>query len=381
MTRPTRDAPDDHRVLILAPAGRDASIARDLLARHGVAAVGCRTIDALGAEWERGAAALLLAEEALVPPALRALGARVAAQPPWSDIPILLFLSGVATGASVERFGALRNVSVLERPVRIPALVSSVKAALRARLRQYEVRELMAELRAANRAKDDFLAMVSHELRTPLNVIRGTARRLVETYEGPQPVSHAIERIDRNAGVLTRLVDDLLDVSRLQRGGLRLTIEPVDLVQIVATAIDTARLGADTKGVRIVTDFAPPSAPVTGDALRLQQVASNLLSNAIKFTPPGGTVTVSLHVTDSRVALTVVDTGEGISPDFLPHVFEPFRQSDAGSRHGGLGLGLAIVRQLVELHGGSISARSGGTHGGAAFEVRLPLRSAAALPA
>jgi signal transduction histidine kinase len=366
---------NEQRVLVLAPAGKDAPMACDVLASHGLTAVACADLDALCDKWRGGAGLLLIAEEALFPAGIEILAARLAEQPAWSDIPVLVFLRGAATGTSIDRLRALRNVAVLERPVRIPALSSTIRAALRARMRQYEVRDLMAELREANRAKDDFLAMVSHELRTPLNVIRGTAQLLAH-HQGSESMSRAVEKIGRNAEILSRLVEDLLDLSRLQKHGLQLSVEPVDLVAVLNAAVDMNRLAADTKGVHIFTEFEPVRGFLLGDVLRLQQVVSNLLSNAIKFTPSDGTVTLHLHSTYAQAQITVMDTGEGVSAELLPHVFEPFRQGVAAPRADGLGLGLAIARQFVELHGGSVSAQSRGAGLGATFSVFLPLQPA-----
>src|SRR3954469_24765661 len=290
------DATNDHRVLILAPAGKDGPLAHDVLARHGLPAVVCADVDVLCQQWQDGAGLLLVAEEALFPTGLDVLLAHVAEQPTWSDIPVLVFLSGAATGAAIDRLRALRNVSVLERPIRVPALVSTVNAGLRARRHQYEVRDLMSELREANRAKDDFLAMVSHELRTPLNVIRGVSQTLVQHLAESPRVSAAATTIDRNAAMLARLVEDLLDLSRLQKRRVQLNVEPVDLVQIVETAIDMNRFAAEAKGVTIASEFPPVSSRVLGDTMRLQQVVSNLVSNAIKFTPAAGTIRVRLNV-------------------------------------------------------------------------------------
>jgi signal transduction histidine kinase len=363
----------DSRVLILAPAGKDAPMARDVLANHGVAAFVCPTLDALCDEWPRGAGLLLVAEEALFPNGLDQLSACLAAQPAWSDIPVLVFLAGAATTPSIERLRTLPNVAVLERPIRIPAFVSTVNAALRGRSRQYQVRDLMAELRAANRAKDDFLAMVSHELRAPLNVIRGVSQLLLQQHADLEGVSAAAAKIDRNAATLSRLVEDLLDLSRLQKRRFQLNVGPVDIVNVLNAAVDMNRLAAEAKGVRIASDLDATPVQMLGDTLRLEQVVSNLVSNAIKFTPAGGVVTLRLSSVSTEVQIVVTDTGEGIAPEFLPHVFEPFRQGDSRARGQGLGVGLAIVRQFVELHGGSIVADSDGAGRGAKFTVRLPL--------
>jgi signal transduction histidine kinase len=368
------DEHNDQRVLILAPVGKDAAIAREVLAGHGLPGVVCTDLAALCQEWDRGAGVLLIAEEAVLPDRLDCLSARIGEQPAWSDIPILVFLRGMATRQSIDRLRELRNVTLFERPIRIPALVSTVNTALRARRRQYEVRDLMMELREANRAKDDFLAIVSHELRTPLDVIQGLSRVLALGHAAPGRLAAAAETIGRNVNVVTRLVDDLLDVARLQKRQLSLNVAPMDLAAVITASVDLVRPSAEGKGVRITTDLVPPDAAVQGDAVRLQQVVSNLLSNAVKFTPADGTVTLTLRSAGGEAVITVSDTGVGVSPEFLPHIFEPFRQEHTtGSRHGGLGLGLSIVRQLVHLHGGTVSAHSHGPGQGTQLIVRLPL--------
>jgi signal transduction histidine kinase len=369
---------DEHRILVLAPAGKDARLAREVLGRHGLTGVACADLDVLYQEWARGAAVLLVAEEAVASRGIDVLASRIASQPPWSDIPVLVFVRRPVTPASLARLDALRHVIVLERPIRIGALVNTINAAVRARLRQYELRDLMTELREANRAKDEFLAMVSHELRTPLNVIQGVSRTLHLKAGDPPRVLAAAETIGRNADLLGRLVEDLLDVSRLQKRRLRLMRGSVTLSRVIAASIEQVRAGADAKGVRIISEIVAEPGPMLGDEIRLQQVMSNLLANSIRYTPAGGVVRVTLDSTGDEAKVTVSDTGAGIAPEFLPHVFDPFRQEHAtGARHGGLGLGLTIVRQLVELHGGSVSAASGGPGQGTAFAVRLPLGAAA----
>jgi signal transduction histidine kinase/ActR/RegA family two-component response regulator len=226
----------------------------------------------------------------------------------------------------------------------------------------------------ANRLKDEFLATVSHELRTPLNAVLGWARMLGSGQMPPARAGHAIATIERNASVLGHLIDDLLDVSRIVAGTLRLAPQPVDLVAVVQAALDVVRPLAVTKSVQLA--FSPDLAAietVSGDAGRLQQVIWNLLANAIKFTPEGGRVDVLIERSEDHIEVRVVDTGQGIDPELLPHVFERFRQADDATtrRHTGLGLGLAIVRQLVELHGGTVHAASEGVGRGATFTVRL----------
>jgi PAS domain S-box-containing protein len=229
------------------------------------------------------------------------------------------------------------------------------------------------EAEGANRAKDEFLATVSHELRTPLNAILGWARMLQAGRLDEAQIARAYETVERNAKAQAQLIEDLLDVSRIISGKLRLDVRPLELASVIEGAIETTRPAAEAKGIRVVTVLDPRGSPVTGDADRLQQVVWNLLSNAIKFTPKGGRVLVRLERVNSHAEITVSDTGVGISPEFLPHVFDRFRQADGSitRSYGGLGLGLAIVRHLVELHGGTVSADSRAGEG-ATFTVQVP---------
>jgi signal transduction histidine kinase len=244
-------------------------------------------------------------------------------------------------------------------------------------LRQTEarLREALAEAEAANRSKDDFLATLSHELRTPLTAIKGWTALLRMGDLRPDETREAVETIERSTEMQIRLVEDILDVSRLVAGKLTVDREPLDLGRIVREAAGTVRPAANAKDVTLKVEIEEESYRVAGDADRLQQVIWNLLSNAIKFTPPGGMVSIMLDEHDRRARIVVSDTGVGIDPEFLPQVFEPFRQADASftRSHSGLGLGLAIVRSLVELHGGEIQAESDGAGKGATFTVLLPL--------
>lgn len=227
----------------------------------------------------------------------------------------------------------------------------------------------------ANRAKDLFLSILSHELRTPLNAVLGWTRLLKEGRLPEEKRDRALDTIDRNARNQVALIEDILDVSRITSGKLRLAVAPVELIQVVEAALDTLRPAAEAKGVRLQAVLDPDAGSLHGDATRLQQVVWNLVSNAVKFTPKGGRVYVRLERESSHVQVVVADTGQGIDPAFLPHIFEAFRQQDASStrQHGGLGLGLAIVKHLVELHGGTIRAESEGPGQGSNFTVRLPV--------
>jgi PAS domain S-box-containing protein len=238
------------------------------------------------------------------------------------------------------------------------------------------------EAQEASRAKDSFLAIVSHELRAPLNAILGWANILRSGKADEATRQKAAETIERSASIQQKLIEDLLDSARIARGQLRVEVQPVDLKAVIATAIDVMHTAAEAKGIEIHQTFAVQSEIITGDPDRLQQIVSNLLSNAIKFTPNGGRVMIRLERADPHARITMTDTGKGIRPEYLPYVFDRFHQPDGSStrRHSGLGLGLSLVRHLVELHGGTVSAESAGEGLGATFTVNLPLRAVRAQP-
>jgi signal transduction histidine kinase len=278
---------------------------------------------------------------------------------------------------------------------RLGALAPLVRRTLREARDRRELRRVQSELRrteercrqlegareaaeGANRLKDEFLATVSHELRTPLTAMLGWARMLRGADIDEATLEEGLETIERNANAQAQLIEDLLDLSRIVTGKLRLTVRPSEIVPVVHEAIDSVRLAADAKGIRLRLlheALGQGGGLVSGDPDRLRQVVWNLLTNAIKFTPRGGSISVRIDRVGSRVRVSVTDTGRGIGRDFLPHVFDRFRQADASStrRHGGLGLGLSICRHLVELHGGTIDAQSEGEGKGAVFTVMLPL--------
>ncbi|HEY2994602.1 MAG TPA: PAS domain-containing protein [Methylomirabilota bacterium] len=264
-------------------------------------------------------------------------------------------VDGVVIGA----IGILRDMRAYERVVR-------------------DLEESRRKLDEANRAKDEFLATLSHELRTPLNAILGWARLLRSGTLDADGMRRGPEVIERNTRVLAQLIEDLLDVSRIITGKLRLEVRPADLIPVVIAAMEAVQTAADAKGIRLEASLDPTLGLVPTDPDRLQQVVWNLLTNAIKFTPIGGRVDVRLRRTDSVVRLTVSDTGKGIRPELLPFVFDRFRQGEAstGRQYGGLGLGLAIVRHIVELHGGVVRAESAGDNHGATFTVDLPFNAA-----
>ena len=533
--------PPESRVLLLAPRGRDAQVISQVLSPHVVDCAVCESIPAFAHELHNGAGTAFITEEALLGWPHAELVQWLAGQPPWSDFPFTVLATkrtGSRPPSALQTLEALGNVLILERPLNAETLVSAVKAALRARQRQYETRhhlqeqgqasvetqrlleaeidarqqmhearEMLAlaldaaelgifhwslasgairwnktaraqffmgkdeaasldrfyeilhpddrarvrravdsavedskpfdvEYRAvsptgeirwirakgraypatsgspsrfdgvtidisrqkalererevllqaergarihaedASRMKDEFLANLSHELRTPLGAILGWTHVLGKAQLAPDQ-QRAVETIARNARAQAKLIEDLLDMSRIISGNIRLELEPLLVANMIEAVVASLQPVASARGVQVLTAIDPSAGPVCGDPHRLQQIIWNLLSNAIKFTPSGGEVGVALSRVDDRCELAVADRGVGIAPEFLPFVFDRFRQADASSTrgHGGLGLGLAIVKTLVDLHGGRVEARSPGLGLGATFTVSLPLLS------
>jgi len=540
------------RILLLAPTGRDAEMTVQILSRAGFASEACTDAEELCGRIEQGAGLAIVTAEALTPRAMRRLAQTFAAQPPWSELPLMIFVAQPEmdrAARSFETLGPRAHVTLVDRPIHVKTLLSSVRTSLRSRLRQYEIRDLLEEqqellkkerasalrlsglaeatlaiasalslddvlkmitdqaakvinsafaliwikvnengtrrtilamsadasgarqgvderseqlldaiarqihgsvrltgeqlrklggtplfegLRTllaaplreregepagllmlaekqnaaftgddetvltqlaqmasvavqnarlyreaqdANRAKDDFLATLAHELRTPMTGILGWVQMLKSEGMEQTDVAAAIEMIESSTRVQARLVEDLLDVSRIIAGKLRVDLAPVELRPVVETVVEMFHARAQERRIAIETDIEERPLSVYGDETRLHQVVWNLLSNAIKFTPEGGRVRVELHCSESKAVLRVSDTGQGISPEFLPHVFERFRQFDNTTvrQQSGLGLGLAIVRHLVTLHGGQVAAESDGIGTGTTFTITLPL--------
>ncbi|WP_193199429.1 PAS domain S-box protein [Nostoc sp. MG11] len=287
---------------------------------------------------------------------------------------IPLMQDGKAIGALGLNFDTAQAFSEEDRGFMWTLGQQCAQAIARAQLYEAEQRA-RNQAETANRIKDEFLAVLSHELRTPLNPILGWAKLLRTRKFDEATVTRALETIERNANLQTQLIEDLLDVSRILRGKLSLNIYAVDLHATIAAALETVRLAAEAKSIEIQMLLSNDVGQVMGDGDRLQQVIWNLVSNAVKFTPSGGRVEIRLEQVDFNAQIKVTDTGKGINPEFLPHVFEYFRQADAKTTRifGGLGLGLAIVRNLVELHGGTVEVESAGEGQGATFTVKLPV--------
>jgi signal transduction histidine kinase len=373
----------EERVLVFAPTGRDSLLTCQLLSQTGLPCCSCPSEHELVREIEQGAGTVLVAEEALQPWVIQTLVELLGRQEPWSDLPLIVFArTGGADEAVLSRLSPLSNTTLLERPVRMSTLISAVHAALRARRRQYEVRDLLLRQAEADRRKDEFLAMLGHELRNPLAAIRNALWVLGEVGSRAEPDLRQREVIERQTRHLVRMVDDLLDVSRVTLGKIILKHQPADLEEVVQRCLHDLGLAAlaESHGLAIEEDTEP--APVSGDPVRLEQVVCNLVQNAIKYTPRGGTIRLTVRREGEAGVVRVCDTGVGIAVDMLPRIFEPFTQVESSRTRseGGLGLGLPLVRSLVELHRGEVEAHSNGPGRGAEFVVRLPLRAGEIAP-
>ncbi|HJT17426.1 MAG TPA: ATP-binding protein [Thermoanaerobaculia bacterium] len=364
------------RVLILAPVGRDAELMCTYLERAGMQCDICADVDAMCSAIGEGAGALLLTDEALAHQReTRALAARLREQPPWSELPVII-LTGLPTfEAKTRTFGDLghrTNITLIDRPVRIASLVSAAQSSLRARRRQYEIRDLMQKLEDRVHERDRFLAILGHELRNPLGAILLASQMIGD--DGKLDREHA-ELIERQTRHLTRLVNDLLDLSRVVSGKIVLKRQPVDLHQTITQTMQMILPQATSNNVRIEVRTGDEPIFADADPLRAEQIISNLLTNAVKYTPDGGHVILALQKEGDSAAIRIADDGVGIAPERIGIIFELFAQAEnaIGRAQGGMGIGLALVRNLVELHGGSVSARSDGLGRGSEFVVKLPL--------
>ena len=376
------------RVLVAAPTRRDGQVTCALLDQAGVFCETIDTLEQLAVEIRDGIGALMLTDVALAAPGITEVLDALAAQPPWSDVPVILLAPDRRHSPAVERvLSVLTNVTLIDRPVSARSMVSAVLAALRARRRQYQLRDQMMELRQVERAlrdadrrKDEFLATLAHELRNPLAPLRtGLSLQSMLPPGSPEAV-RVREMMERQLLLLIKLIDDLLDVSRIATDKVVLQRERVDLRAVIASAIEGSQPTITAGGHNLQVCVPDTEVCVMGDPLRLAQVISNLINNAAKYTPSGGRIRITLATEDGEAVVRVIDDGMGIPPEMLDHVFEMFAQVDRTLERaqGGLGIGLSLVRQLAQLHGGSISASSPGNDQGSTFTLRLP---AISLPA
>jgi signal transduction histidine kinase len=363
------------RVLIVAPVGRDAELMCTHLEAAGVPCYVCADVDEACRELERGAGALMFTEEALTPDTSLRLAHALDLQPAWSDVPMII-LSAVPSMETKSRsfvtFGRRTNVTFVDRPVRIQSLVSAAQSALRARERQYQIRELMEKLEDRVHERDRFLAILGHELRNPLGAILLASQ--MRDDDGRLDGEHA-ELIERQSKHLTRLVNDLLDLSRVVSGKIVLQRQVIDLADALRQSFETFTESAARQKVTVEVRYSIEPLPVYADPLRAAQILTNVIGNAIKYTPEGGHIVVALERDGDQALVRVADDGVGIASDRIGTIFELFAQAEnaIGRAQGGMGIGLALVRNLLELHGGTITAESDGLGKGSEFVVRLPI--------
>ncbi|WGT64838.1 hybrid sensor histidine kinase/response regulator [Variovorax paradoxus] len=369
-------APVEQRILLRTATSRDALMANAVLARAQIDTHSCANLGDLVRELQQGAGAVMLAEEVLADPAAAALNEVLASQAPWSDVPVLILArQGADSRVIAEAMDKLANVTVIERPMRVASLISTVRTALRARTRQYQLRDLLDGLREADQRKTEFLATLAHELRNPLAPMSTALTLLMRKPHEAAEALRYYELMGRQIEHMVRLVNDLMEVSRITRGKIELRMEAVALESVIKDAIELSRPLLEGAKHELSTELCDEPLVVRGDGVRLTQVFSNLLNNAAKYTAPGGRIRIVLRKESRHAVVEVWDNGTGIAPEMLKSIFEMFVQVSGTSKaaQGGLGIGLTLVKSLVELHGGSVEATSAGLGRGAMFCVRLPL--------
>jgi signal transduction histidine kinase/ActR/RegA family two-component response regulator len=370
------------RVLIVAPVGRDAELMCTHLEAAGVPCYVCADVDEACRELARGAGALMFTEEALTADSSPRLAHALDQQPAWSDVPMII-LSALPSMETKSRsfvtFGRRTNVTFVDRPVRIQSLVSSAQSALRARERQYQIRDLMDTLEDRVHERDRFLAILGHELRNPLGAILLASQ--MRDDDGRLDGEHA-ELIERQSRHLTRLVNDLLDLSRVVSGKIVLQRQVIDFADALRQSFETVTESAARQNVTVEVRYSMEPLPVYADSLRCAQILTNVIGNAIKYTPEGGHVIVALERDGDQALVRVADDGVGIASDRIGTIFELFAQAEnaIGRAQGGMGIGLALVRNLLQLHDGTITAESDGLGRGSEFVVRLPIFDGEHLP-
>jgi signal transduction histidine kinase/ActR/RegA family two-component response regulator len=391
------------RVAVLAPTGKDAALASGILHDASIDSIVCLDVACAAQVIAEGAGLLLIAEEALVQESFRSLTDTLSRQPKWSDLPILLLTRYGADSTTVAAaLPILGNVTLLERPVRPATLISAVRAAIKARERQYQVGTYLAEqaqsnaqlaesirerqqveeaLRDADRRKDEFLATLAHELRNPLAPIRNSLHILRLSTSSDPAAEQICQMMERQVSHLVRLVDDLMEVSRITRGKVELRKEHLDVATVIRSAVESSRPLIEASGHQLAISVPVEPVFIDGDLIRLSQVVSNLLNNAAKYMEYGGQIWLGAREDGDDVFISVRDSGIGIPAEMLSHIFKMFTQVDRSTRlaQGGLGIGLALVETLVEMHGGDVHAHSLGRGEGSEFVVRLPLSKVASV--
>jgi two-component system, sensor histidine kinase len=372
----------EQRVLLLPATRRDGHAIAAFLSRHRILCEICPSIPLAAKAISEDAGVLVLSDQVVAAEGSHLISEALSCQPSWSDIPVV-FLSKVGdeSRAISEIVGRMTNVTLLDRPASTRTLLSAIQAALRSRDKQYQIRNQLAALQAAERAlresdrrKDEFLAMLAHELRNPLAPIRTAADvlpRLIAS--GDARTGATVGIVSRQVRQLTRLVDDLLDVSRITQGRIEIQRSPVELSAVVRQAIESVDPQIKEKQHAIRTALVP-GLYVEGDSARLVQCVSNILTNAVKYTDTAGKIDVTLALEGARAVVTIADNGVGIPAELLPRVFELFVQSDRSldRSQGGLGIGLSVVRRLIEMQGGAVSGSSPGVGQGSTFRITLP---------
>lgn len=351
------------RVLFLPQNPHDAQTAREVFSAADVELCPVDDLSAMLTEFDRGAGVLIVAEEKLHHPSFDQFVTQLDAQPAWSDLPVLLVTRPGQSSELVGGLTELANTTLIERPVRFKPLLSSVHAALGDRRRQYDIRRSIAN-------RDRFLAMLGHELRNPLAAIILALEQL-DARNGGDP---AVNIIRRQSGNLERIIDDLLEVSRISRGVISFDLERVDLVEIVCETVDAFKNIAAQQQLELTVTLPDTALWIEGDSVRLEQVLGNLLSNAVRYTPQGGHIHVEAGREEDQVVASVRDTGMGIPAEMIESIFELFAQAhdDFSRREGGLGLGLSLAHSIIQEHGGEIIAESAGKGLGSGFSIRLP---------
>jgi signal transduction histidine kinase/ActR/RegA family two-component response regulator len=367
--------PRSERVLVVAPIGRDAELMCAQLGGAGFTCDTCSDVRELCEELANGIGAMILTEEALTREGSEQLARVLSEQPPWSEPPLIILSGSISFEKKSHSFDAIlrrNNVTLVDRPVRIKSLISTTYSALRARQRQYDIRDLMNQLEERVHERDRFLAVLGHELRNPLGAIL-LGSQMTEPDGSLDP--EKAQLIERQARHLTRLVNDLLDLSRVAAGKIVLKRQTIDLTEIVTQSVRTVQDAAQRHKLELAVRTPAGGIVVDADPIRVDQIVTNILTNAIKYTPEGGHISIDLSQQDDKALVRVTDDGVGIAPERIDAIFELFAQAEnaIGRAQGGMGIGLALVRNLVELHGGSVDATSGGVGKGSEFVVTLPL--------